>query len=97
MKTWEDVQRRALHDPYLRAAVTYADSGRCTREQALIVAALALSDSREQCRDELVECMKRLPARTWAPGERLADALERDRTSERGDTYTPTVITGEKP
>jgi hypothetical protein len=44
MKTWEDVERAARHDAILHAGISLARSGYITRQQALIAAALALSE-----------------------------------------------------
>lgn len=44
--TWEDLERAALCDPFLHAAVTRVRQGDLSREEALIAVALRLSKLR---------------------------------------------------
>jgi len=43
--TWQDIERLALHHPAARVAVTLADRGDYTREQALIALVYTLTQS----------------------------------------------------
>jgi hypothetical protein len=45
--TWEDLQLESLNCPILRQAVTLANRGNLTREQALVEAAIWLSRDRQ--------------------------------------------------
>jgi hypothetical protein len=61
--SWEDVQRESLHCPMLQAAVHQADAGHCSREDALIAAALTLSRERQRLFDRELERLRFTPAR----------------------------------
>lgn len=61
LPTWKDVERAALYDPILHRAVTLARQG-VPREQALISAALALSDSNAKLIKDLSGAVALLPA-----------------------------------
>lgn len=54
MKTWYDVEKAALNDPILHAAVTLVRQGSFTREQALLEAVLALSEVNDIQRAQLL-------------------------------------------
>lgn len=41
---WSAIEEKALTCPFLHAAVTRVTTGDCTKEEALIIAALALSE-----------------------------------------------------
>lgn len=55
IKTWSDLETAALFDPLLHAAITLVRQGTMTKEQALLMAVLALSDVNALQREKLVE------------------------------------------
>jgi hypothetical protein len=57
--TWEDIQRAALHDPFLQRAVTWVDLNILTREQALMEVAISLSGERQRLLDALQQGLSR--------------------------------------
>jgi hypothetical protein len=59
MKTWEDIERAALHDPILAAVVHQVRVGLMTREQALLEAAVMLSGLVQSIRSELINRIER--------------------------------------
>lgn len=58
-KTWHDVERAAVHDPVLHAAVTVAHMGTLTREEALMAAAISLSEAHARLANKFVEATMR--------------------------------------
>jgi hypothetical protein len=54
LKTWDYVERAALHDPVLHAAVTHVRQGHSTREEALIAAVLTFSFLQVDVREALL-------------------------------------------
>lgn len=61
MKTWRDIEERALFDPLLHQAVSLVRRGDLTQEQALITAVLGLSQMVEDQRARLIEELQRKP------------------------------------
>lgn len=60
--TWRNVERRALRCPVLQAALTIVHDGAATREEAMTVAALALSTTLEHVVAEYLVLKQRLRA-----------------------------------
>jgi hypothetical protein len=65
---WNDVIQRSLYDPVLYRAVTLVQRGELTREEAMIVAALALSHMCQQQHDQLVEVISNQPPQSHRVG-----------------------------
>lgn len=61
--TWADIERAALHCPFLHAAVTVVAAGKLTREQVLIELALAMSHSHRVVKQALADELAAKPAR----------------------------------
>jgi hypothetical protein len=61
LKTWTDIEERALFDPLLHQAVTLVQMGELTKEEALIQVALGFSQMVEDQRTRLVEELRRKP------------------------------------
>lgn len=61
LKTWTDIEERALFDPLLHQAVTLVRMGDLTKEEALIQVALGLSAMVEDQRTRLIEDLQRKP------------------------------------
>ena len=71
LKTWADIQRAALTDPFLYRAVILVDRGDLTREEALIQVALALSVVRAQMHEQIVTLLEH----STVPPRRMPDFL----------------------
>lgn len=61
--TWIDLQLESLNCPVLHQAVTLANGGELTREQALIEAAIWLSRDRQKRLNQDAQQLMREPAR----------------------------------
>jgi hypothetical protein len=61
--TWEDIERAAINDVVLYQAVTLMQRGDLTREQALIMAALKLSEIRQNQHEQIVKLLSERPAK----------------------------------
>lgn len=61
--TWEDLQLESLNCPVLHQAVTLANRGNLTREQALIEASIWLSRDRRSLLKRETDRLMREPAR----------------------------------
>ena len=68
--TWDDIKRAALHCPVLHFAVTMADSGRASREEALMSVALFMSRDRASSIRRETERLMREPAYIVLPDRR---------------------------
>lgn len=61
MKTWDDVRSAAMHNVILQHVVMAADTGRATREEALIVGILNLAEMSDKQHDLIVEYVANTP------------------------------------
>lgn len=61
LRTWADVEKAALIDPILHAAVTIARERKMTHEQVLIEAVLVLSEVMLVQREQLIGVMLHAP------------------------------------
>jgi hypothetical protein len=63
--TWEDLQLESLNCPVLHQAVTLANAGHLTREQALIEVAIWLSRDRQGWLKREADRLMREPVKEW--------------------------------
>ncbi len=58
--TWQDLERQALNDPLISAAVMFVRVGELSREEALIAATLGLAEVNRELTEENTKLRARL-------------------------------------
>lgn len=65
MKTWSDIEAAARSEPLLQMAIDAVASGRCTREEALIIVTLNLIEYKNKVTDLALSHSDRVSRSLW--------------------------------